>query len=74
MSGNLRSLRSGVWEARIDAGRDTLTGKRRQISRTVYGTKREAQKVLNEMAAEADRGEFTGTSATDLPPFAGHLA
>jgi integrase len=64
MSGNLRPLRSGVWEARIDAGRDPATGKRRQVSRTVYGTKREAQKVLNEMAVEADRGRFTGTSAT----------
>ena len=64
MSGNLRSLRSGVWEARIEAGRDPATGKRRQVSRTIYGTKREAQKVLNEMAVEADRGGFTGTSAT----------
>ncbi|MGH3732352.1 MAG: phage integrase central domain-containing protein [Acidimicrobiales bacterium] len=64
MSGNLRPLRNGVWEARIDAGRDPVTGKRRQVSRTVYGTKREAQKVLNEMAVEADRGEFTGTAAT----------
>ena len=27
----------------------------RQISRTIYGTKREAQKVLNEMAVEASR-------------------
>jgi integrase len=64
MSGNLRPLRNGVWEARIDAGRDPATGKRRQVSRTIYGTKRDAQKVLNEMAVEADRGGFTGTSAT----------
>ena len=64
MSGNLRPLRNGVWEARINAGRDPITGRRRQISRTIYGTKREAQKVLNEMAVEADRGELTGTSAT----------
>ena len=64
MSGNLRPLRSGVWEARVDAGRDPATGKRRQISRTVYGTKREAQRVLNEMAVEADRGALSGTSAT----------
>jgi integrase len=64
MSGNLRLLRPGVWEARIDAGRDPVTQRRRQISRSVKGSKREAQKVLNEMASEADRGRFTGTSAT----------
>lgn len=64
MSGSLRSLRQGVWEARINAGRDPITGKRRQISRTVYGTKRDAQRVLNEMAVEADRGEIVGASAT----------
>ena len=46
MSGNLRPLRNGVWEARIDAGRDLTTVKRRQVSRTIYGTKRDAQKVL----------------------------
>jgi integrase len=64
MSGNLRLLRSGVWEARINAGRDPITGRRRQVSRTVYGTKRDAQRALNEMAVEADRGELSGTSAT----------
>jgi integrase len=64
MGGSLWSPTSGVWIARIDAGRDPLSGKRRQISRTVKGNKREAQKVLNEMAGEIDRGQFTGTSAT----------
>ena len=64
MSGNLRLLRPGVWEARIDAGRDPVTQKRRQISRSIKGSKREAQRVLNEMASEADKGRFSGTSAT----------
>jgi integrase len=64
MSGSIWSPRHGVWVARIDAGRDPVTGKRRQISRTIRGSKRDAQKVLNEMAVEADRGRFTGTSTT----------
>jgi integrase len=64
MSGSIRSREPGVWEARISAGRDPVTGKQRQISRTIRGSKRNAQKVLNEMAVEADRGRFTGTSTT----------
>ena len=54
----------GVWIARVDAGRDPVSGKRRQISRTIKGSKRDAQKVLNEMSVEVDRGRFTGTSTT----------
>jgi hypothetical protein len=60
MSGSLWSPRLGVWVARIDAGRDHITGKRRRISRTTRGSKRDAQKVLNEMAVEVDRGRSTG--------------
>jgi integrase len=54
----------GVWIARVDVGRDPVSGKRRQISRTIKGSKRDAQKVLNEMSVEVDRGRFTGTSTT----------
>jgi integrase len=64
MSGNLSSPKPGVWIARVDAGRDPVSGKRRQISKTVHGSQRSAQRVLNEMAVEADRGQFTGTSTT----------
>ena len=64
MSGSMWSPASGVWIARVDAGRDPVSGKRRQISRTIKGSKREAQKVLNEMAVKVDRGQFTGTSTT----------
>jgi integrase len=48
----------------VAAGKDPVKGTHRQLSRTVEGTKREAQKVLNAMVAEADRGTYTGTSAT----------
>src|SRR5665213_2536283 len=50
MSGNIRSAGYGVWEVRIDAGRDPVTGRRRQLSRRVHGSKRDAQKVLNLLA------------------------
>ena len=64
MRGGLRLQSPGVWELRLEAGRDPVTGRRRQISRTVHGSKREAQQVLNAMVAETDQGHGTGTKAT----------
>jgi len=60
----MRQRQPGVWEVRLEAGRDPLTGRRLQISRSVRGSKREAQKVLNELAVQADRGSHSGTSLT----------
>ncbi|WCO65290.1 tyrosine-type recombinase/integrase [Iamia majanohamensis] len=64
MRGGLRERSPGVWEVRVEAGRDPVTGRRRQVSRTVRGGKRDAQKVLNRLAAETDTGANVGTSAT----------
>jgi integrase len=62
----MRQRQPGVWEVRLEAGRDPLTGRRLQISRSVRGNKRDAQKVLNELAVQADRGRHSGTSLTFL--------
>ena len=64
MRGGLREKSAGVWEVRVESGRDPVSGKRRQVSRTVRGTKREAEKVLNALVVDADQGHHTGTSAT----------
>jgi integrase len=64
MSGNIRSAGYGVWEVRLDSGRDPVTGRRRQLSRRVHGSKRDAQKALNALATEIDVGRFVGTSTT----------
>jgi len=64
MRGGLREKRPGVWEVRVEGGRDPVSGRRRQISRSVHGNKRAAQKVLNALAAEADAGTHSGTDAT----------
>ncbi len=63
MSGRIRSRGPGVWEVSIEAGRDPVTGRRRQLSRRVHGNKRDAQRLLNSLASEADAGRFVGTSA-----------
>ncbi len=52
----LRERKPGVWEIRVFTGRDTA-GRPTQISRTMRGTKREAQHVATtlEFAAAVER-------------------
>lgn len=51
MPGSIRERKPGVWTVRVDAARNPRTGERVQINETVYGTKRQAQKRVAEMAA-----------------------
>lgn len=64
MSGTLREKYPGVWQVRYEGGRDALTGRRRQLSQNVRGTKRQAQQVLNALVAEAEAGKRVSTTAT----------
>jgi hypothetical protein len=52
MKGYMRA-RSGGWELRVYAGRDAATGRKRYLTRTVRGGKREAQRVLAALVVEA---------------------
>ena len=45
-------------------GHDPLTGKKRYVTQTVRGGKREAQTALAEMVTEAERGLTVPTTAT----------
>jgi len=49
---------------RVRTGRDPLTGRYRQVSRTFRGLKKDAQMALNELAVEADQGKLANTNAT----------
>jgi len=60
----MRERSPGVWEVRAETGRDPITGRRRQVSRTVRGTKRDAERTLNALSAKADQGALVGTEAT----------
>ena len=65
MRGSLREKRSGYWEVRIDAGIDRLTGKRVQVSRSVEGTRRDAERVLNTLISKHETASVGGsTTAT----------
>jgi integrase len=46
------SRRSGGWCFRLDAGLDSVTGRRRQISRQGFTTKRDAVRALNNALSE----------------------
>lgn len=48
----IRERKPGVWEVRVFLGRDPLTGRERQRSRVVRGTKRDAQALAARMDAD----------------------
>ena len=64
VKGHLRQRKPGVWELVVDLGRDPATGRRQQQSRTLRGTKREAQQELAAMVTRAVAGMQVGSDAT----------
>ena len=63
-SPGMRERSPGVWELIVEAGRDPVTGRSRQVSRTVHGTLRDAKKARAELLVEVGKGRHTGTAAT----------
>lgn len=56
MPGSIRKRYAGSWTVIADLGRDPATGKRRQLWRSVKGTKRDAERLLVELLHERDSG------------------
>ena len=63
MKGFIRP-RGDAWELRVFLGTDPVTNKKRYASKTVHGGKRDAQRSLNEMITQAERGLSAPTTAT----------
>jgi hypothetical protein len=59
----MRERSPGVWELIVEAGRDPLTGKRRQTSRILRGSLREA-KVARAQLVVVSKGHHAGAGAT----------
>ena len=57
--GTIRQRGSDRWEVRVAAGWDPAAGRYHQVSRTVRGTKRDAEKVLTQIQAQIDQGGAT---------------
>lgn len=60
--------RGSSWRVVVDAGTDPVTGRRRQLTRTVRGSRREAEAVRNALLAEVAEGGAarTGSTVADL--------
>ena len=59
----------GSWSFYIAAGIDPKTGKRRQIRRGGFATKREAQQERNKIAAKLDKGTYRAPSKLTYATF-----
>ena len=60
----MRERSPGHWELRAFVGRDPVSGKVRQATRTFHGTEKEAGKALAELVSEVDADTFDRTTAT----------
>ncbi|WP_258359403.1 site-specific integrase [Moorella sulfitireducens (nom. illeg.)] len=65
MGGSIEKRGKNTWRIRYELPRDPKTGKRRQGSRTVHGTKKDAEKVLRDILTQIDQG--THIEPSDLP-------
>ena len=60
----MRERAPGSWELIVEAGRDPVTGRKRQVSRTFHGNLRDAKKARAELLVEVGTGRHTGTAST----------
>jgi integrase len=64
VKGSLRERRPGVWELIVQLPRDASTPRGKQLSRTVRGTKREAQRALAALVTEVSTGKISSSTMT----------
>lgn len=64
MRGTLRLKAKGVWEIRIYTGRDPVTKRPRQVSKTFHGSKRDAQTEMARLVTDRQEGRMGGTNCT----------
>lgn len=60
---------SGTYAFRVDVGTDAATGKRRQLQRSGFRTKKEAEAALQRVLQEVADGTAAARSAEELGPF-----
>ncbi len=64
MSGSIRQRGRKTWELRVYSGTDPGTGRRRQLTRTVRGSRTQAQRELRALVAFANVGPSVGARTT----------
>ena len=55
--------RGDAWELRVYLGQDAVIGKKRYATKSVRGSRAEAERVLARMVTGADQGTYARTSA-----------
>lgn len=56
MAGSITKRGENPWQVRVFKGRDPDTGKQKVHTKTIRGTKKDAQAYLNKVLHERDRG------------------
>lgn len=64
MKGHYHRQSDDSWRLMVYVGRDPITGKKRQETRTVRGTEEEALAQLRKLLVEVDRGVHSGPTMT----------
>jgi integrase len=64
VSGSIRQRSRNSWEIRVYAGTDPETGRRRQLSRTVQGSKKLAQRELRKLVTLTNAGPLGAARVT----------
>lgn len=66
MKGHIRQRTKGSWTLWVDLGRDPETGKRKQQTLTVRGTKRDAERELRNLLQSLETGSYVKPSRLTL--------
>lgn len=66
MRGHIRPHGDGAWRLHVNGGTDPVTGRRRQISKVVRGSRKEAERALTRLLAEVDGGSHAPGGDTTL--------
>lgn len=69
MAGTIYPRGKNVFQVRIFLGYDPETGKRRNLCRTVHGTKKDAQTLLTKLLRDRDTGEIVEPSKLTVGAF-----
>ncbi|MDA1270673.1 MAG: tyrosine-type recombinase/integrase [Chloroflexi bacterium] len=71
MNGSIRQRSKGTWQLRYDAPPDG-TGKRRFVSETVKGNKKDAERVLRERLAAVETGNYVTRDKETVAEYLNH--
>ena len=64
MAGSIRQRGKQSWEVRSFAGKDPATGKKRYVTKTIRGTRKEAEVALGRLLGEIEDGQHVVRAGT----------